>query len=155
MKFRFVYPVLSYEVYDGDTINVERDKGEKVFDRRSCRLLTVDTPEIRPRHSRLNHVEEKQAGLLVTECVGLWLRQRADRQLMTVSISLDKYGGRYNGDIFPLDDEEETLGKWLLDNKLGRAYSGGARKYWPMPDLKEIATSATRILLNDAEQPLH
>lgn len=105
-------------VYDGDTIKVVFPVLRKLY-KFNCRILGVDTPEIRTRDKK-----EKAFGLQVRD----ELRKKILNQVVTLKCGdFDKYG-RLLIDIKL--SEEETIRDWLINNNYAFAYDGGTKKKW-------------------------
>ena len=136
--FKFIYPVVSWVVIDGDTALLERDKGEHNYDHRYCRLCGVDTPET--RHYRANPCGalEKQAGLLVKGVVEDWLAGIPAGELMVASVALDKYARRFIGRLARFGDMENDLSSFLLANGFALPYDGGKKAKWTKAKLTDI-----------------
>ena len=84
----------------------------------NCRILGVDTPEIRTRDKN-----EKEYGLKVRD----ELRKKILNKVVTLKCGeFDKYG-RLLVDI-KLSDEETK--DWLINNNYAFAYDGGTKKKW-------------------------
>ena len=71
------------KVYDGDTITIIIEKDKKMF-KYSCRLLGIDTPELRTKNKR-----EKEKGLKARD----YLRRLILNKIVKVTFDdFDKYG---------------------------------------------------------------
>ena len=92
-------------VYDGDTVKVVFPVLSKLF-KFNCRIVGVDTPEIRTRNK-----VEKEYGLLVRDKLREKILNK-DIQIKTIKDKKGKYG-RYLGIIF-LDGE--NINEWLIEN---------------------------------------
>jgi len=137
---KFVYPVLSYEVVDGDTVKTVLDLGFQTTKFVSVRIQDIDTPEKRTRDKL-----EKQAGLSATFAVKKWLECRVKNHgytLMVISTELGKYAGRIVGDIYSLEQDAATLSSYMLRRGWARVYDGGRKKKWSRAELKEIIKQA-------------
>mgnify|MGYP000326968482 CR=1 FL=1 len=105
-------------VYDGDTIKVVFPILRKLY-KFNCRILGVDTPEIRTRDKK-----EKAFGLQVRD----ELRKKILNQVVTLKCgNFDKYG-RLLVDIKL--SEDESIRDWLINNNYAFAYDGGTKKKW-------------------------
>ena len=105
-------------VYDGDTIKVVFPFLRKLY-KFNCRILGVDTPEIRTKNKK-----EKEYGLFVRD----ELRKKILNQVFKIRCSeFDKYG-RLLIDI--QISEEETIKDWLIKNNYAFQYAGGKKKDW-------------------------
>ena len=84
----------------------------------NCRLINIDTPEIRTRNLR-----EKVYGKKVRD----YLRKKILNKIVTVSCKdFDKYG-RLLVEIFY---EDENINNWLIDNGYAKIYDGGTKHKW-------------------------
>ncbi len=108
------------DVYDGDTCKVVFPVLRKLY-KFNCRILGVDTPEIRTRNK-----EEKEYGLKVRDK----LRERIlDKVVWIECGDFDKYG-RLLIDIKNPLLEGEKISEWLIKNKYAFAYNGGKKICW-------------------------
>lgn len=108
-------------VYDGDTVKIVfplTDKEPERLYKWNCRLINIDTPEIRTRNLR-----EKAYGKKVRD----YLRKKILNKIVTVSCKdFDKYG-RLLVEIFY---EDENINNWLIDNGYAKVYDGGTKHKW-------------------------
>jgi len=106
-------------VYDGDTIRVVFPIHNTMY-KWNCRLNGVDTPELRTKDET-----EKKYGYLVRD----ELRKKILNKIVTVYCGdFDKYG-RLLIDIF-CENDETSIGLWLIENKYALKYDGGTKKNW-------------------------
>ena len=116
----YVYRAQVLSVYDGDTITVMIDLGLRIKVRASCRMLGIDTPEIRGK----NAAEKKMA---------LTARDRLREMVLDKEVTLhsvakpDKYGRLL---VKVWSDEHGYINGVLLDEGLARVYDGGKRQPW-------------------------
>jgi len=104
-------------VYDGDTITVAFPFGDKMF-RWNCRLIGVDTPELRTRNK-----QEKEFGYQVRDN----LRNRILKQIVKLECGdFDKYGRL----LVKVYKDDECMNDWLIDNGYAFVYDGGTKKKW-------------------------
>mgnify|MGYP001247550215 FL=1 len=109
------------EVYDGDTIKIvfpliEND--ENTLYKWNCRLINVDTPEIRTRN-----IKEKNFGIIVRDN----LREKILNKVVDIHCKdFDKYG-RLLIEIF---SENNSINEWLIDNSYAKKYDGGKKSKW-------------------------
>ena len=102
--------------YDGDTITIVSDPYGKAC-RFTVRISGLDTPELRGRSSL-----EQSAGEIVRD----ELRKMISNKYVRIKThGNDKYG-RLLVDIW-LDNDSESINKWLLDNKYALPYDGGKK----------------------------
>lgn len=108
-------------VYDGDTVKVVFPVLSKLF-KFNCRIVGVDTPEIRTRNK-----VEKEYGLLVRDK----LREKILDKVVTIKCGdFDKFG-RLLIDIQERGAlAEETVSEWLIKNNYAYKYDGGTKKDW-------------------------
>jgi micrococcal nuclease len=108
-------------VYDGDTVKIVfplTDKEPERLYKWNCRLINIDTPEIRTRN-----LKEKAYGKKVRD----YLRKKILNKIVTVSCKdFDKYG-RLLVEIFY---EDENINNWLIDNGYAKVYDGGTKHKW-------------------------
>jgi endonuclease YncB( thermonuclease family) len=142
------YGVVKYDVYDGDTVKLILDLGfnlpyghesKRTSKWPAVRITGIDTPELRKRR-------QKEAGYAVKKVVQRVLAQH-DR-LIVQSISLDKYAGRFIGDIL-MGAEEISLSEWLIEKGVARRYDGGTKRPWSDIFLKTVYNRCMRILESD------
>ena len=104
-------------VYDGDTITVAFPFGDKMF-RWNCRLIGVDTPELRTRNK-----QEKEFGYQVRD----HLREKILKQMVRIECDdFDKYGRL----LVKVYKDDECVNDWLVDKGYAFAYDGGTKKKW-------------------------
>ncbi len=138
-KKTFKYPILSYDVYDGDTIKVVIDRGFDETKKISVRIKGVDTPEV-----RTSNALEKETGLLIKTIVDLWMRKMVDP--MFHSTDRDKYSGRGVGHLYDLGFEENGIGAMLLHKGLAQPYDGGTKPEWTIEKLTKTHNIADDML---------
>ena len=112
-------------VYDGDTVHVVF----KVFGeyyRWNCRIMGVDTPELRTKNAK-----EKEMGYKVRDKIREILM---DKIVRVKCDEFDKYGRLLIDIYIPADstgtNQEELLSNWLINNNYAYAYDGGTKKSW-------------------------
>lgn len=106
-------------VYDGDTIKVIFPLNG-VFYKWNCRLLGVDTPELRTKNKL-----EKAFGYVVRDK----LREKIMSSIVSLKCEdLDKYG-RLLVTIL-CDDDKCNVNEWLINNDYAFSYDGGTKKSW-------------------------
>lgn len=106
-------------VYDGDTVKVIFPLNDTLY-KWNCRLIGVDTPELRTRCS-----VEKQYGYKVRDT----LRSKILNKVINVICGdLDKYGRLLV--TLQCVGEECTVNQWLVDNDYAFAYDGGTKRSW-------------------------
>jgi micrococcal nuclease len=113
----YVYRAEVTSVYDGDTITVMLDLGMGINRKAKCRLLGVDTPEIRTKSAA-----EKKAGYTA--------RDRVRELILGKTVLLhsvakpDKYG-RLLVKVWAHDGS--CVNQLLIDEGLAREYDGGTK----------------------------
>ena len=117
----FAVPAVVDYVFDGDTfaatVMLEEDVGIGV----RVRLINVDTPEI---HGKCDF-ETEHAKMARERLIELAPRGTiVDLQ----NIKDDKYPGRIDANVILADGRD--VGLILINEKLGRPYSGGRRASW-------------------------
>lgn len=120
---KYLYSCKVLDVYDADTMTLLIDVGFSIHIKEKCRLMGVDTPEIRTRNAK-----EKKFGLEARDFV---------RELILgkdVEIQTYKKGkfGRYLIDLFieGYVDNSVTLNSVLVDRGYAKIYDGGKREKW-------------------------
>ena len=112
------------DVYDGDTVKIVFPLSEKEPERLyrwNCRLINVDTPEIRTKN-----LKEKAYGKQVRDK----LREKILNKLVYVKcLDFDKYG-RLLVEIFDNEQCEECINNWLILNEYAKKYDGGTKSKW-------------------------
>tara|TARA_B100001769_G_scaffold221064_1_gene181334 strand:+ start:3880 stop:4314 length:435 start_codon:yes stop_codon:yes gene_type:complete len=116
------------KVYDGDTVHIVFPLTDNEPDRLfkwNCRLINIDTPEIRTKN-----LKEKEFGISVRNI----LRERILDKVVTVKCKdFDKYG-RLLVEIFI---EDENVNNWLIENNYAKRYDGGKKHKWFSDENKE------------------
>lgn len=126
-----VYDAKIVHIYDGDSMHVVfKEFGS--FYRWTCRIIGVDTPELRTRNEH-----EKALGYKVRDI----LREKLLNKIVKIVCGkFDKYG-RLLIDVYIPDtmknEETETgmLSEWLIDNKYAYEYDGGTKQIWDVISL--------------------
>tara|TARA_Y100000022_G_scaffold194973_1_gene200033 strand:+ start:336 stop:785 length:450 start_codon:yes stop_codon:yes gene_type:complete len=115
------------EVYDGDTVKIVFPLSDKEPDRLykwNCRLINVDTPELRTKN-----LKEKEFGKKVRD----FLREKIlDKVVNVKCFDFDKYG-RLLVEIFTIENKdvkEECINNWLIENGYAKKYKGGTKSKW-------------------------
>lgn len=117
----YAMPATVGYVYDGDTFaaTVHVDKNTDVDVR--VRLINVDTPEMRGKCpteiKRANAARERLMKLMPRGTV-----------VELENIKDDKYVGRIDANVVLPDGRD--VGRVLINERYGRAYSGGKRESW-------------------------
>lgn len=124
VKRKYQFPVLSFDVLDGDTVAVVLDQGFACTISQSCRLYGIDTPE----HST-------EAGQWVAKVLEERLKACPEKSLTCESIAQDKFSGRFVGILRVVD---ESINDWLLENELGKPYLGKKKELWTEEELDAI-----------------
>ena len=114
-----VYPVISYRVLDGDSVEVMLDLGFDLTKKSVVRLVGINAPEVRG--------VERDLGLSVK---GLVEAKLSEGQITCQWLADDKYGGRFVGRLLV---GEEDLSVYLLSTGKVKEYDGKAVK----PTFKE------------------
>jgi len=115
-------PVTVKYIIDGDTFvgDVLLADGIEVLSV-SVRLRNVDTPEIHGEceyeNKRAEYAKQRLSELIPVGSV-----------VEIANIKNDKYAGRIDANVY--DSANRDVGMVLVNEKVGRAYSGGKRKSW-------------------------
>ena len=107
----FQFPINTYRVVDGDTVEVNLDLGFKIKHEVDIRINGINTPEVRGR--------ELVGGWF--QVVEKWFKDNVSKAIVCYIYKLDKYGGRA-GDF--LISGEGFLSTYLSDNGLSQNYNG-------------------------------
>lgn len=110
------------DVYDGDTVTVifkcNLFKNNACY-KWKCRLLRVDTPEIRTKNA-----EEKERGLFVRDK----LRELILNQEVIIECGkFDKYGRLLVEIIIQENKKHINVSDWLLEHNYAYIYNGGTK----------------------------
>ncbi len=116
----YVYRALVQSVYDGDTITVDIDLGLSIKVKASCRLLGIDTPEIRTKSATEKKLAYEARDRLREVVLNQWVT------LHSVA-KPDKYGRLL---VKVWSDEFGYVNGLLLEEGLARPYDGGKRASW-------------------------
>jgi endonuclease YncB( thermonuclease family) len=144
LVFPFPLKNNTYRVVDGDTVEVELDRGWWSSKTVMLRLVGLDAPETFRPKSEL----EREAGTLVKELVYRWLKAKVDdgAQLWATSEKRPKYAKRGIGRIMVgSNGSGADLCAYLLEAGVVKAYQGKTRS-WEESELQEILENAQRIL---------
>ena len=113
------------KVYDGDTVHIVFSLTDNEPDRLykwNCRLINVDTPELRTKN-----IKEKEFGKQVRD----FLKEKILNKIVTIECSdFDKYG-RLLVEIFI---DNENINNWLIENGYAKKYTGGKKNKWFIDD---------------------
>jgi micrococcal nuclease len=110
-------------IYDGDTMHVVFKEFGSYY-RWNCRIIGVDTPELRTKNE-----EEKKMGYEVRDI----LRDMFMNKIVTVNtFDFDKYGRLLIDIVFEDEELNETtaLSEWLVKHNYAYSYNGGTKKAW-------------------------
>ena len=115
----YVYQAEVLSVYDGDTITVMIDLGLSIKVKAKCRLLGIDTPEIRTKSAT-----EKKLGYEARDR----LRELVDGKWVVLNsvAKPDKYGRL----LVKVWIGGACVNDTLIAEGLARAYDGGTRQSW-------------------------
>ena len=111
-KNPYFYDGRIIRVIDGDTFEIMFDLGFYVTVKTKCRLLGIDTPEIRGIN--------KKKGLKVKSHVKELILDKTFE--MDVLKTTGKYG-RWLVDIYLDKTKKQTLTQYLLDKKMGKKFT--------------------------------
>jgi len=115
------YTAKVVSVYDGDTVRVVFPFHDTLY-KWNCRLIKIDTPEIRTKN-----IKEKEYGYKVRDI----LRNKILNKVVKVKCQdFDKYG-RLLIEIFIQDNYHEiSINEWLINNNYAFKYDGGTKQSW-------------------------
>ena len=119
----FYYKAKVIDVYDGDTCTCLVDLGFKISIKVKCRLIGIDTPEIRTKD-----LVEKKAGYHTRD----WLRERIlNKEVLLHTKEKGKFG-RWLGTIWSYEEQEPSFensyNKQMINEGLAKEYWGGKKQ---------------------------
>ena len=120
------YDAKIVHIYDGDTMHVVfYEYGQYI--KWNCRVMGVDTPEIRTRN-----LQEKQLGLKVRDIL---IDRLLNKIVKIHTDEFDKYGRLLIDVEMPLEPLVENhdsvmLSDWLIANNYAYPYEGGTKRSW-------------------------
>lgn len=116
----YTWPIIDPVNYDGDTLYIRHPGLEPELRDLKIRVIGVDTPEIRGDCPREKDLARKAK---------IYVRERIDQAdlIEFCNVSWDKYGERIDA-VVRLDGKD--LAQDIIENDLGRSYSGGTRLSW-------------------------
>lgn len=126
MQPMYRYRALVTGVYDGDSITVDLDLGFYIWMRsQKLRLLGIDTPELNSKDAVV-----RSAGIVARDKLRELVLGKSV-VVETVKDDKEKYG-RWLANVFIEDHRKDPVEvinvvQWMLDQKLGVPYAGGAR----------------------------
>lgn len=110
------------KVYDGDTLTIVFPFNDNII-KCSCRLLGIDTPEIRSKNKK-----EKEYAIKARNRIRE-LTIKEDKYIYVIFGKNDKYGRPLISAF--LDEEYKiNIAKILLDENYGKVYWGGKKEKW-------------------------
>ena len=130
---RFLFKIMSFDNYDGDTFTLRLDVGFNMTYVGSVRINGVDTPELRGGTPL-----SKAAGKLAKDEAAAWVQDAMEHRgayflseaLEHKSMKVGKYG-RPLGDILRYADDEsdavESLTGYLSSERFAVPYHGGSK----------------------------
>ena len=108
-----------YKVYDGDTISVIFKFNEE-FIKYSCRIVGIDTPELRTKNT-----EEKKLGIIARD----YLRELVLEKIIKIKVlDFDKYG-RLLINLYTPDDDKD-ISNMMITGGYAKPYDGGKKAKW-------------------------
>ena len=105
-------------IYDGDTMHVVFKEFDQYY-RWNCRIMGVDTPELRTKNEK-----EKKAGYAIRDKLREMLM---DKILKVKCDEFDKYG-RVLGTIYVNQTDEKSVNDLMIENGYAYEYHGGTKK---------------------------
>ena len=140
--FTFTYPIDSFYVDDGDTIECVLDLGFRNTKKVSVRLNGVFAPDTRS----VDPLEVKAAMSVKHSVIG-WLKANA-ASLACTSISMDKIEGRILGSIHSYRSKD-SLSSYLLTSDMALPFNGTGPK--PVFSQQHLARIVSRRSQEEAE----
>ncbi len=128
-----VYYAKIVHIYDGDSMHVVFKEFDNFY-RWTCRIMGVDTPELRTRNEN-----EKALGYKVRDI----LREKLLNKIVKIKCEkFDKYGRLLIDVYIPNEMKRENaktgmLSEWLIDNQYAYEYDGGTKQNWDVISLAE------------------
>jgi endonuclease YncB( thermonuclease family) len=110
----FIRNATVVQVVDGDTVSVDVDNGFHTHVRMLCRLKGIDAPE-------KNTMAGKAAKLFLTNMLP------PGTPVVVDSISIDKYGGRFDGEMW-IVESGENIGKMMIRTGNAKTWAVGKEK---------------------------
>jgi endonuclease YncB( thermonuclease family) len=126
MPKEYRYPVLSYRVIDGDSVECVLDRGFDDTKTLNCRMMGIDAPDVRTK-----------AGVLVKDVCSNWIEVRS-KDLWFHSVKKEKHACRSLGYLYHGSAPGVSLSVFLLTYQLVRPYDGTIRKEWHEAELEAI-----------------
>ena len=127
-------------VYDGDTLTLLRDVGQRTFIKTRFRLIGIDTPEKTGSEKEWGKISRTHLLDLIGETKYWWTF--TDPWGATFKIPAlvsrtrmpDKYGGRWLGEIWS-ERGKISLNLQMIDDNFARAYDGSKKTLYPLDSL--------------------
>ena len=120
MNYVYSYPIRDASFYDGDSMDLLLDLGFGVSMSRKCRMLGVDTPELRG-----GTPQQKAAGYLARDVARSFMEEGLeDDSAVFVSETLSGKFGRPLGDVVTSNG---SLREHLIKERLAVPYHGQAK----------------------------
>ena len=142
-----IYNAKIVYIYDGDTMHVVFKEFDKFY-RWKCRIMGVDTPELRTKKLKETEMSYKDRDALIEKYMDKIVKEKElgykvrdvliekfmDKIVKIKCDAFDKYG-RLLIDVFVPNDVEENdgslmLSQWLIKNEYAYEYDGGTKKSW-------------------------
>ena len=117
---QYLYKVIDFSNYDGDSMDLSLDLGFNLTIHRKCRMFGIDTPELRG-----GTAISKAAGYLAKEIFADWCIKAMEDGLYFASENYSGKFGRPLGDM--LNASGESLREYLIKNNYGVPYHGQAK----------------------------
>ena len=112
-------------VYDGDSVKIVfalSDNEPNRLYKWTCRLINIDTPELRTKNTR-----EKEFGIKVRDI----LREKILNKIVTIKCkTFDKYGRLLVEIFLSKDGSTYSVNNWLIENGYAKQYDGGKKSAW-------------------------
>ena len=105
-------------VYDGDTMKVVFPLN-KIMYKWNCRLLGIDTPELRTKNTH-----EKELAKIAKENL---IKLVLNNVIYIQCGGWDKYGRLL---VTPFTSKEGNICDWMIKNKYAKSYDGGTKSSW-------------------------
>ena len=126
-------------IYDGDTLTLLRDVGQRTFIKTRFRLLGIDTPEKTGHEKAWGKISRQHLVDLIGQTTLWWTLTTPFAQikipvLVSRTMMPDKYGGRWLGEIWT-PESAISLNMQMVEDGYAREYDGSKKTEYPLETL--------------------
>lgn len=127
-------------VYDGDTLTLLRDVGQRTFIKTRFRLLGIDTPEKTGSEKEWGKISRQHLLDLLAQTDYWWTFTDPWGSATKIPVIIsrtkmpDKYGGRWLGEVWS-GENRVSLNMQMIDDGYARAYDGSKKTAYPVETL--------------------